>query len=299
MKRTMIVGLLLLFSLAAVSGGCAGGSAEGGALPPEMEELSAANGGSSEPEAGKTAAVIGEDAAREAALKDAQSKESDVSRVEVGLDYEDGRRIYEVEFRSGDKKYEYEVDAYTGAILSSDYEIKKEPAAAGGSSQKSSPPKEGKPSSGNSVIGADAAKAAVLKHAGLSASKVSRLKVELDYEKGRQIYEVEFSSGGAEYEYEIDAYSGAVLSYEYEAKKVMAVEGGTLIGEDAAVAAALKHAQLARSAVSRVEVELDYEDGRQIYEVEFHSGNQEYEYEIDAYGGTILSFEVETRKTSK
>ena len=301
-KAIMVMSLLALFCLAVLSG-CASGGAEGGALPSET----AADGGSTPAGTKKAAQVIGIDAAGAAVLKHAGLAASQVSRMEVELDHENGRKIYEVEFRSGDREYEYEIDAFTGAVLSSEYEIKKEVVATGkgstggssasGSATGGSSPAAKAPS-GSSVIGKDAAKAAALKHAGLAASQVSRMEVELDYEKGRKIYEVEFYSGGAEYDYEIDAYTGEVLAYEYEVKKAAPVEGGTLIGGDAAVAAALKHARLARSAVTRLEVELDYEDGRRIYEVEFYSGNKEYEYEIDAYSGTILSFEVETRKTN-
>ena len=39
--------------------------------------------------------------------------------------------------------------------------------------------------------------------------------------------------------------------------------------------------------------ELDDEDGRLIYEVEFKSGNMEYSYEINAATGAILKHEAE------
>ena len=41
-----------------------------------------------------------------------------------------------------------------------------------------------------------------------------QMKVELDRDDGVYLYEVEFKAGGMEYEYEIDAYSGAVLKAE-------------------------------------------------------------------------------------
>ena len=40
-------------------------------------------------------------------------------------------------------------------------------------------------------------------------------------------------------------------------------------------------------------IELDVEDGTSIYEVEFKSGNKEYDYEIDAATGAILKHEAE------
>ena len=42
-----------------------------------------------------------------------------------------------------------------------------------------------------------------------------------------------------------------------------------------------------------MDVELDEEDGKLVYEVEFKSGGMEYDYEIDAANGTILQQEAE------
>ena len=61
-----------------------------------------------------------------------------------------------------------------------------------------------------------AAKAAALSDAGVSESEVTRLKCELDREHGSYVYEVEFDVGRMEYEYEIDAYTGAILKAEHD-----------------------------------------------------------------------------------
>ena len=65
-------------------------------------------------------------------------------------------------------------------------------------------------------IGHAAAKAAALTHAGVSESRAYDMDVELDNEDGRWVYEVEFKADGMEYEYVIDAYTGAVLEYDME-----------------------------------------------------------------------------------
>ncbi|MCD8376547.1 MAG: PepSY domain-containing protein, partial [Oscillospiraceae bacterium] len=59
-----------------------------------------------------------------------------------------------------------------------------------------------------------AAQEAALAHAGLTASQVTKLKVELDREDG--VYEVDFKYNGMEYEYEINAYTGAVVGYDVD-----------------------------------------------------------------------------------
>lgn len=67
-----------------------------------------------------------------------------------------------------------------------------------------------------SYIGDEKAMDAALKAAGLTRSQVKNLNCEIDFERGRMVYEVEFASGGVEYEYNIDAVTGAVVREETE-----------------------------------------------------------------------------------
>ena len=61
----------------------------------------------------------------------------------------------------------------------------------------------------------DEALAKALAHAGLSKGQVSFIKpVELDYEHGRRIFEVKFYQGGFEYDFDVDAETGAILKFE-------------------------------------------------------------------------------------
>ena len=65
------------------------------------------------------------------------------------------------------------------------------------------------------------------------------------------------------------------------------------IGEKKAVSAALKHAGVSRDEVSEISCEFDCDDGSIIYEVDFEIGGQEYDYEIDAETGEVISAERE------
>lgn len=65
-------------------------------------------------------------------------------------------------------------------------------------------------------IGKDAAKAAALEDAGCAASEVTRLKADLEHEDGYVFYEVEFTCGAVEYEYAINASTGAVENVSAE-----------------------------------------------------------------------------------
>lgn len=138
---------------------------------------------------------VGLEAAKSAALKHAGLSTAVFTKAE--RDYDDGRLEYELEFHTDSAAYEVTVDAATGRVL--DYE--KENLRGG---------------TGSTDIGAQAAKSAALRHAGLSESQVQELQVEWDNEHGRAVYEVEFKSGGMEYEYVIDAATGSVLEHQAE-----------------------------------------------------------------------------------
>lgn len=138
---------------------------------------------------------VGLEAAKSAALKHAGLSTAVFTKAE--RDYDDGRLEYELEFHTDSAAYEVTVDAATGRVL--DYEKENLRGSTGGTD-----------------IGAQAAKAAALKHAGLSEGQVQELQVEWDNEHGRAVYEVEFKSGGMEYEYVIDAATGSVLEHQAE-----------------------------------------------------------------------------------
>ena len=112
----------------------------------------------------------------------------------------DGRKVYDIEFYSGNKEYDYEILASNGTIVSVDYDVENYSIPSTTTS--------------NNYIGVEAAKQAALKHAGLSESQVSFKKAKLDYDDGRAEYELEFRHNFQEYEYTIDAVSGTILDFE-------------------------------------------------------------------------------------
>lgn len=58
---------------------------------------------------------------------------------------------------------------------------------------------------------------------------------------------------------------------------------------------ALTHAGASEDKIQRLELKEDWEDGRQVYEIEFDFEGLEYDYEIDAKTGEILKFGKEPR----
>ena len=151
----------------------------------------------------------------------------------------------------------------------------------------------------SAYIGLEAAKEAALKHAGFSASDATFVEAEYDYDDGRMVYEVEFHVKGTEYDYEIDAQTGAVVKYKNEQNGAntsgSSANTSSFIGESAAKAAALKHAGVSESSTKYCNAWLEYDDGRaECYEVEFMAGNTRYEYKIALTSATVLESERES-----
>lgn len=141
------------------------------------------------------------------------------------------------------------------------------------------------------IVSAEDAKAAALAHAGLTAATFT--KQELEWEDGRQVYDIEFHTEDySRYDYEIDALTGAVRSFSQERSATSSGGTGTVIGLDRAREIAL--AQVPGAAADSVrQLELDQDDGRQIYEVELVFQGWEYELELDAVTGAVIKFESE------
>lgn len=152
----------------------------------------------------------------------------------------------------------------------------------------------------NGMITAEQAKSKALAHAGLSATQVSFVRAYLDWDDGRQVYDVEFyTSDYKEYDYEIDAYTGAILSFDYDADYYTppttqtGTGTGTTITRDKAISIALSYVPGATQSNVRT-CRLDWDDGRMEYEVEIIYGTMEYDFEINAYTGTVVSRDVDS-----
>ena len=227
---------------------------------------------------------IGADAAAAAAYAHAGVAQADAQLISVEMDVEAGRMVYEVEFLSGGLAYEYDVDAVSGEIVKSSSEDRG--ALTAGAAD-------------GADIGSDAALAAALAHAGVTQAQASGIRVDRDREDGRLVYDIDFISGELEYDYEIDAATGAVIKQSREHYRG-ASGGGSIpasstdIGSDAALQAALAHAGVAQADATGVRVEREYDDGRVVYEVDFYAGSVEYDYEIDAATGAVLKSSRET-----
>lgn len=226
-------------------------------------------------------AYIGEESARQAALTHAGLTPQDILLIETKLDYEHGKMVYEIEFYADGYEYEYDIDALTGNVL----EMKRE--AEDGRHSPSG--------SGTGFIDEASAKAAALTHAGVTENDIWGYKCKLDRDGKDTHYDIEFYAGGSEYDYDINAFTGEVRKYEQEQQENVSVSSASsnasYIEESRAKSIALSHAGVGEGSIRKYKCELDHDDGRMIYEIEFESGAYEYEYEIDACTGDILKHE--------
>lgn len=146
-------------------------------------------------------------------------------------------------------------------------------------------------------ISADKAKKIALGDAKLAEKDVTFVKVELEFEDNRLVYDVEFYSGNVEYDYDIDAVSGAIVSADKDIENYVipaqpSTEAkATEISVEKAKQIALSHAGVSSARFTKAKI--DYENGVKVYEIEFKVGNMEYEYDINVLNGAIVSSSAE------
>lgn len=143
--------------------------------------------------------TVDEETAQKIALEHAGVKATDATITKSRLDYEGRRQVYEIEWYAGGKKYDYEIAVDTGEILSSGYDEK----TAGWSGSNSV-----------TVSEADAKQTALGRVSGATEKDI--YEWQFDYDDGRPEYEGKIIYGGTEYDFTIDASSGAVIEWETE-----------------------------------------------------------------------------------
>ena len=251
-----------------------------------------------QPNTNQTAGEITVEEAKTIALEHAGVKAADATFIQAKRDYENGRSVYEIEFvvasGNGYLEYDYDIATADGSIVSFDYDI--EGYTAPVITQPSTTQTAGS-------ITVEEAKTIALNHAGLTTDAVTFVKAQQDYDDGRLVYEIEFvtSSGNGylEYDYEIDAATGGVVSYDYDAENyapqptTTTTTTGGLIDEATAKLTAVN--QVPGASTSDIyEWKLDHDDGRWEYEGKIIYNQMEFEFTIDAATGAVIEWDVES-----
>lgn len=173
-----------------------------------------------------TKAYIGKAKAKQIALDHAGV--SNPKNVEIDFDADDGLIVYEVDFASSKYEYEYEINAKTGKIVKfdkekldsddvydnddydNDYDNDDDDDDRDNYSNTNSSSSTNQ--SKTSFISKTRAKQIALNHAKISNPR--DLEIELDREDNK--YSVEFIYNDKEYEYEINAKTGAIINFDSE-----------------------------------------------------------------------------------
>ena len=146
----------------------------------------------------------------------------------------------------------------------------------------------------NNKITIEEAKSIALKHSNLDESQVSFIRSEYDFDNGIEKYEIEFYCNNNKYEYEINAKTGDIISYDYDIEKHLTSQQiNDKITIEEAKSIALKHSNLDESQVSFMKAKYEFDDGIGKYEIEFYYNFKEYEYEINASNGEIIKYKMD------
>ena len=263
--------------------------------------------------------AIGAEAAQNYAFADAGVDPTAAENVQTEFSYESGQFVYDIEFTADDTEYEYWIKASDGTVVKKAMEIVT---------------LDGATATVTASITVEEAKKIAFADAGVTEAEATIVKAELDYDDGLSVYDVEFTVDNVEYEYEVNANTGAIYSKSKETKVAAETNaetgntteaateaanaentesttdntsttsgttsstGGTTtttqIALDEAKKIALADAGVSASNVTFTKAKKDTDDGVAIYDIEFTTSTKEYEYEIKASDGTILDKSVET-----
>lgn len=235
---------------------------------------------------GTQMSYIGAEAAKNMAVTAAQVNKEDATFAQTELDDKDGAMYYDVEFVVDGTHYTYAIDALTGAVIESESE-----AALYGDGQTGDTATQ----TGGAVDEAKA-KQIALDHAGVKEADTAYLQVKADRDDGVSVYDVEFyvASTNTEYDYEIDASTGEIRSYDHDAEGYTGTQtqSGTTKTEDEVRKIAL--AKVPGATEKDIRLTLDKDDGKLQYEGKIIYEGMEYDFEIDAYSGAIREWESES-----
>lgn len=159
----------------------------------------------------------------------------------------------------------------------------------------------------------DQAKQIATTNAGLDANSVTYIKTIQDYDDGFLKWEIDFVANNMKYEYDISASNGTILKAEREGVAYGGVPqtninqqgfqgnvagqqnvGAQNITVDQAKSIAVQHAGFNISNVTFVKQKYDFDHGIAKWELEFVVNTNKYEYDVDAVGGNILKYQVES-----
>ena len=218
---------------------------------------------------------IGAEEATNLALKNAGFSQSEVKGLRSHYEYDDGLKVYEVDFYAGGFEYDYLISADDGTILESHREVSDSLLYSSDNQQGT-----GNVSSSQEDIGGKATQST------LPQGQTDTDKSESTESGASQQGTTQSGSSQSGNSQSATSQSGGTPSGNTQGES-----SSQYIGTDKAKALALSHAGVDSSSAVFTKAILDRDDGFYVYELEFHSGNMEYEYELDAITGAVKDFD--------
>lgn len=276
---------------------------------------------------------IGLDNALNIAMIDAGATEDNTTVTKAKMDFEKGVFTYDIEFIvNGSDEYDYSIKASDGTILNKDRDIRDEDrnSVSAVDNQTTLPAETTQQinnetavekttvqnttqaqqttknadktttANASSGISLDKAKTIAFNSAGVSENDAQIISAYQERDDGITYYDIEFKTSSYKYEYEIDL-NGNILSYDKDpiknakstTKAATVSADSKYIGVDKAKSIALGKAGLSSNNVTFTKAKLERDDGQVVYEIEFVTSSTEYEYEINAVNGKIISYSSE------
>ena len=251
--------------------------------------------------AGCSAGAVTQTQATEIALDHAGVTQEELLSLSVKLEQEGGRQVFDIQFTTDDREYQYDVTSNSGEIVNYSYQptgqtSQEEPQAEASQSQESqgtSSQASQQESSQSQGITQEEAQAIALNHAGVTLEEATIYKVKADVENGRSVYDVEFAVGATEYDYEIAQDTGEILSYDADVEGWTPTTGQNETASQTSGEITIEQAvqlvleRIPGATAEQVRIEEDYDDGRKTYEGEVYYNQAEYEFEITSNGNFI------------
>ncbi len=177
--------------------------------------LAAALAGCGNTPAADQTAKISMEQAQTAALDAANIEAADADISSATLSEVAGVTCYKVEFTSGDHAYSYSINAESGEVL--EMSSREQTAASTPDAvTQTDTSVQIAPSTSTGAVDESKAQEIALAHAGIKAADATITKSKLDFDDGRWEYEGEIRYGTMEYDFTVDANTGAILEWDAE-----------------------------------------------------------------------------------
>lgn len=189
--------------------------------------------------------------------------------TDFSFDSDDKIPNYDITVTDGQTEYEFEVSAIDGAILKNKVDVKEQITVP------------------QVTVTEESARELVLTEVAGTITSIN-----LDQDDDQYVYDVVVFDETYKYEFEISANDGTILS---QTKTLISTEIPSIEGVkvDEATAKSIVLGEVVDGVITSIS--FDYEDNMPIYDIKVLKDNVEYEFEISAVDGSIISKDTDMK----